>query len=205
MEIKIGNFYTNKTKRFLYPCLKGYGDPFVTKFNLTYKLAVGIHDQTVEDTFSYKENKLYILFDTMYNPRNFESFLKWVKNEPYFIYDYVFSKDCKQNRMRMLILQVPIEYEDSYQAFLKGMYSKMYNKKQLDFLWKQKTDDYHILCNSPVAKKNMLVKIRDEFEIFDDVSYFNSIEESELPLKNKEEIFNFVGEDYFFNKENKVL
>ena len=79
---------------------------------------MGIHDQTVEDTFSYKENKLYILFDTMYNPRNFESFLKWVKNEPYFVYDYVFSKDCKQNRMRMLILQVPLEYEDSYQAFL---------------------------------------------------------------------------------------
>ena len=43
----------------------------------------------------------------------------------------------------------------------------------------------------------MLIKIRDEFEIFDDVSYFNSIEESELPLKNKEEIFNFCWRRLF--------
>ncbi len=205
MEIKIGNFYINKTRRFLYPCLKGYGDPFVTKFNLTYKLAVGIHDSIVEDTFSYKENKLYILFNTVYNPKNFESFLKWVKTEPYFIYDYIFSKDYKQNRMKMVILQVPSEYEDAYQAFLRGEYSKMYTKNQLDTLFKQKdSEDYHILCNSLSARKKMSVKIQEEFDIFDDISYLKS-SESELPLKNREEVFNFVGEECFFNKGNRVL
>lgn len=209
MEIEIGKFYMNKTRRFLYPCLKGHGDLFVLKFNKTFKLAVGIHDQNMADTFSYEAYKIYILLDSGYNKNNFESFMKWVRLEPYYVYDYCFSSDFKYTRKHMLIIKVPEAFYHAYETFLHGRYSLMYtiDQKLSFFCKKDQEKDYKILCNSYDARKEMIKKIQEEFEESSIENYlsYKSLLESELPLKNKEEIFNFSGSKLFFENENTIL
>ena len=193
MEIEIGKFYMNKTRRFLYPCLKEHGDLFVLKFNKTFKLAVGIHDQNMADTFSHEAYKIYILL---------ESFMKWVRLEPYYVYDYCFSSDYKYTRKHMLVIKVPKAFYHAYEAFLHGRYSLMYtiDQKLSFFCKKDQEKDYKILCNSYDARKEMIKKIQEEFEENSIENYLSckSLLESELPLKNKEEIFNFSGSKLFY-------
>ena len=53
----------------------------------------------------------------------------------------------------------------------------------------------------------MIKKIQEEFEESSIENYLSckSLLESELPLKNKEEIFNFSGSKLFFENENTIL
>lgn len=205
MNIAIGKFYINKTKRFLYPCLKGYGDLFKLKFEKIYKLAVGIHDCFMNDTFSYIENKIYILVDSKYNPRDFASFLKWIRLEPYYVIDYVFSTDFKYSRKHMIVLQVPQEYFFAYQSFIESRYSLMYTEEQIISLFSEKNqEDCNILRNNNSAKKEMRNKIQLEFEENCENLSLDFLE-SELPLKGKEEVFNYSKNKIFFEKENLIL
>ena len=138
MKIEVGKFYTNKTKRFLYPCLRGHGDLFILKFNKVFKLAVGIHDENMVDTFSHEAHKIYILLDSAWNKNDFENFMKWVRLEPYYIHDYCFSSDYKYTRKHMLIIKVPKDFYYSYDIFLYGRYSLMYTDDQkLSFFCKK--------------------------------------------------------------------
>lgn len=200
MIIEYNKFYENKTKSFLYPTLKYHGEIFKTKFNSTFKLAVGIHDYNIEDTFSYAKCKIYILFDSLFNKKAFDDFIKYVKFEPYYVYDYIFGDNPKNTRMRMLVIELPKEMVESYYYFLEGLYSRMFSQKQLLSLFHRNSKEFKVLMNESEMKKNMIKKIQKEFEIYEDISIIPM--ESELPLKNKEEIFNYKGNDYFFNINN---
>lgn len=64
MRIQLGTIYYNKTKKYLLPCLKSYGEDFENKINNLFKLAIGIGDFALIDMGVKLEGHIFILVDT---------------------------------------------------------------------------------------------------------------------------------------------
>lgn len=124
----------NKTRKFLLPCLKEYGSEFLTKFNSVYKFAAGIGDVIVTQERSKKpefERHIFILLDSTIATSFFIEFIDWVKDEHYYVDDYVFGNIQKSN-YHMVILRFPEKYYDSFTTFQEGKYSKMFNSETIE-------------------------------------------------------------------------
>lgn len=207
MNIEVGKWYENKTWRFLLPCIKGHGNLFVSKFNSVFKLGVGIHDTLLDGTDLANGRNILILCDKKVKPKDFNMFLNWVKEQTYFKGDYCPDGNFKTSRKHVIILEVPKEYYKSYDNFLKGEYSNMYNSKQLEFLFSapNRKNELEILNKTSKAAENLIKKIEKEFffEVLDTISKNDLIDcEYELPLVRKQEIFNCENnERVYFNEE----
>ena len=191
MNIKIGEFYVNKTWRFLMPCLQGYGESFVSRFNPIFKLGVGIHDTIVENTPIANGSNIFILCDRKYLEKTFDIFLAWVKTQDYYVTDYCPDINFEKSRKLMLVLKIPKEFEKSYQHFLKGEYSKMYSIEHLNTLFlsvPSRLKEYKILTLDNSLKEEFIQSINTEFGTtmrnFDE-----PVKELELPLVLEEEVF----------------
>ena len=191
MNIKIGDFYVNKTWKYLMPCLQGYGDAFVQKFNPLFKLAVGIHDKTVDGTFLEKGHNIFILCDSKYLEKDFESFLLWVRTQEYFVADYCFDADFTKSRKRMIVLQVPENFKKTYEHFIKGEYSKMYDEDVVKTLFGSgnKDQEFKILTLDSSLKGDFIKRVNEEFgtSVY---KFDEELKEYEFPLVTKEEVFN---------------
>jgi hypothetical protein len=108
MIIEKGNFYVNKTWRFLMPCLRGHGEEFVTKFNLVYKLAVGIHDTLLDDSKLSNSDNIYILCDKSINQHRFDEFLEYIRNQIYYVVDYCPESEILESTQIMIVLNIPV-------------------------------------------------------------------------------------------------
>jgi hypothetical protein len=140
MEIIIGKYYDNRTKKYLLPCLREYGDTFVKKFGTIIKLAVGIHDRLLDGSDKSKTNNIYILCDSKSYERNFDQFLSWIKFEPYYITDYKIDSELNsQSRKHMIVLLIPTKYQNAYLKFRQGKYSEMYTKQEIDLFFSDLT------------------------------------------------------------------
>ncbi len=210
MQIQRGKLYENRTWKYLYPCLKEYGEELNENLKNFFKLAVGVRDYNRED----KMNCLYILIDTNlalpnemqlkdYKER-FGKFLDWVKYKEYYVADYVYEKN-----MHMLVLKIPKAHDATYLNFITGKYSLMYNMKEVR--------DYFralVMVNKEMElKKNAEIRLtRDVLEKESSyVSTFVKIvntrfktnatdidfkdAELDFPPDKKEEIFNFKVRD----------
>lgn len=204
MDIKIGKYYVNKTWRFLLPCLRGHGDTFVRKFNPLFKLAVGIHDTLLDGSEISKGKNIYIMIDKNVQQKYFFEFLDWIKYQDYYIIDYCPDGDFKKSRKHVIVISVPKAFESSYDRFLKGEYSKMYSKEEVDLLFSNpdRKKEYNILSKHRTAIKGFINTINTEFDVDTSINDIK-FEEYELPLKKTEEIFNCCCDNYsiFFGGE----
>lgn len=132
----------NRTKKYLLPCLKEYGEEFISKINNVFKVAVGIGDiisiQHHIDLTPGKEvpkpkfeRHLFILIDTGIASDHFIHFLDWVKEQSMYVDDYVFD-NIQKSQYHMIVIQFPEKYYDSFDTFKKGKYSKMFNTNGYD-------------------------------------------------------------------------
>lgn len=204
MDIKIGSLYRNKTWRFLVPCLRGHGTIFVDKFMPVFKLAVGIHDSYLDGAPLSNGRNIYILLDTKYNSKKYTSFMDWIVCQEYFVGEYCPDSELIDSRKKMVILRIPEEYNNAYDCFLKGEYSYMYSKEQLNLLFNYKDlkKTYSIL--SKTGEEEFQIFKKEVDEMFGVVSNVNDLRRGEwsLPLKKTEEIFHYKqGETYFFNEK----
>lgn len=193
MNIEIGQFYINKTWRFLLPCLRGHGDSFVERFNPVFKLAVGIYDTTVENSKYDNLGNIYILCDTAYQPKSFNNFLNWLKFQNYYVTDYSFEPDIQYSRKRMVVIQVPKDYKNSYIHFIKSEYSKMYSTEILKELFSNpaREKEFNIISKNDKCRFEFLNLLNQEFNTEIELEEFEEdFKEFELPLKRKEEVFN---------------
>lgn len=209
MKIQNGKLYENKTWKFLFPCLRAYGEDVINKFNAFFKIAVGIGDFNI----TTQQNCLYILIDTNISlterglkqyKENFNLFLDWFRLQHFYVKDYLFDDSNTQGK-HMLVIRVPSDYYKSYSYFLEGKYSKMYTKEQLDVLFKihslpkgavehsqneraKKSRDIlerkKEVVKSFVNRVNLRFKTTATYEDFKDA-------EVEFPIDYKEEIFNY--------------
>lgn len=213
MNIEIGQFYTNKTWRFLLPCLRGHGETFVKKFNPVFKLAVGIHDTLIDNTKESNGRNIYILCDISYQPKVFEEFIHWIKYQDYYVTDYCPDSNFQTSRKRMIVVRVPDKFKMAYDNFLKGNYSKMYEKDDLNSLFSipAREKEFKILTLDASYHNDFIKILNEEFSTNFTISDLEGdFEELELPLKRCEEMFNcqenkriFFSED--FDKKIKTI
>lgn len=130
MNIKSGEFYNNKTRRYLYPCIVAYyGQELINRINSFCKLAVGIGDGNKVT----QNNCLFILLDTSekglrttLDMSRFENFLVWIRKQDFYETDYL-----KSESSHMIVIKIPEKYQKSVFKFLKGKYSEMYSSKDI--------------------------------------------------------------------------
>lgn len=206
MEIKIGKQYINKTWKFLVPTLRGHGDPFVNRFNALFKLSVGIHDTYLCGSELSNGRNIYVLIDKKYKEKNFKEFMSYLECQPYFKGDYCPDSNILGSRKHMIILEVPEEFQNAYDKFLQGKYSEMYTQDQIDLLFTagSKSEVYEIITKTGDSFNNFIKKVSNEFGGIINPNDFNT-GERELPLKKKEEIFNYSEGGIFFNEEKDKI
>jgi len=156
MQIQSGKLYENRTWIYLYPSLKYYGDNLMNHLSSFIKLAVGIGDSNLK----VEGNCIFILVDTSIKlssdldrlnyQRNFSKFLDWVRYQYYYVTDYVYDNLDKSEK-HMIVLKVPLQLDSSYVHFVKGEYSEMYNKEQLNKLFNVMNN---VSNNPSIAKRN---------------------------------------------------
>lgn len=180
MKIQIGEVYMdkvtnqktifpNKTRKYLLPCLREYGNTFITKINNVFKVAVGIGDIIVDQTAIHYERHIFILIDTTIAPKHFMNFLEWVKNEPMYEEDYVYD-NIQKSDYHMVVLKFPEKYYDSFETFKKGKYSEMFNEETIHRFFEHHPDAQSVFIKS----HNYRIKFAEELN-----SFLNNVREAD--------------------------
>lgn len=198
MEVELGKIHENKTKSFLVPGLKFYGDVFTAKISGDlFKLSFGIHDALLDGADILEGKRpVFIMVDKAVNPSKTWKAIEWFRLRDYYITDY--SCDFGSvARKHMLVLDFPAELSEAYEKFIEGKYSEMYNQEQLDKFFPDKNSTaYKILTKSLDYMPTFISKIEEVFDvkIEDKTPYIDS--ELEFPISmsiktRKAEIFNY--------------
>lgn len=206
MNIKIGEYYVNKTWRFLMPCLRGHGDEFVRKFNPLYKLGVGIFDSYAQGQPWTKGNNIYIMIDKLYQPKQVNDFLDWVRTQSYYKFDYCPDADVLSSRKHMVVIEIPNMFNDAYNHFLQSSYSTMYLENDIKLLFSnvERQPEAKVLRRDSSILDDYIKKVNEKFGTTLVKSDFQ-MSEYEFPLENKEEIFNYSGNNVFFCVETDLV
>lgn len=134
----------NKTLRYLTPCLKEYGLIFEQMYRSVFKIALGIGDMIIIDQDKKYEQHLFMLIDTRLYPKQFISFLDWIREQVFYEDDYVYG-NIKISPCHMIIVKIPEKYMESYDKFNQGKYSEMYPDANIDELFKKFPDSIKVL------------------------------------------------------------
>jgi len=171
MEIKIGQTVENKTIKYLLPSLKYLGNDFKAKFNLIHPLAFGVHDVLLDGTHFEGQKLIYILIDKLVKPNSFNSFLSWIKLQPFYALDYAFD-NMQTGRMHMVAISYPEKLADAYDKFIQGKYSKMYSKEEVNLFFTENRE----------AARNIINKTDDTGRVH--VNNLNHMYNSNITLKD---------------------
>lgn len=137
MKIQIGEIYMdkvtdqkitypNKTRKYLLPCLKHYGQTFVSKLGSVFKVAVGIGDVITDNCGLHHEKHIFILIDSTIATSFFQKFLVWIREQPQYQDDYVFG-NIQKSTYHMVVVKFPESFYESFNTFKEGKYSQMYS------------------------------------------------------------------------------
>ncbi len=190
MHIEIGKHYVNKTWKYLVPCLKSYGPTFVAKYNCLYKLAAGIDDTVLDGRFDDKR-VIFLLIDKKYKRNISGNVIEWFRNQPFVLTDYAVG-DLESTRKHMIVIEIPSMFNDSYDEFLKGRYSAMYNDTDIEYLFKNSPQDVKDIFNrTDEGYNNFIIKIKNSFGT--DVTKSDLIgAELDFPIEKFKEVFNYT-------------
>lgn len=189
MNIEIGKQYTNKTWRFLVPCLKAYGDSFVSQLNRVHKLAVGIHDEVFGILEDSDNRYLYILCDTEVNKKDYSNFVTWLSTQPYFVTKY--SASLVYTRKEMLVVRIPEMFNKSYDMFLQHRFNEMFTEEEAKLLFSTelRKKELDIMLRRTSAYDEFIKSVKEEFNT--DITYTDIGIQLELPYQKHEEVFNY--------------
>lgn len=202
IEINNNNIYSNRTFKYLTPCLKDWGKDFVDQVGKLPLQAWGIGDCSVNSVFD--EDNLYCLIvtdGTFKNNRNFvlnkvSDFLDWFRSHPSYHDDYEYD-DFNGNK-HMLVVNLPEQHKGIITKFINGSYSSMYNKDTIDRLFNKKmkigrieqdNDKYLVLTHDSRYREVFKKRLKEDFnynsgDIAIDAEY-------DYPPILGEEIFNY--------------
>lgn len=205
IELDEERIFVNKTSRFLLPCLRGYGEDFVKRFNSFYKYAVGISDSYWYGVTKDRGRYIFILCNTGKNIYQIHNFLHWIKKKPFFVESYCPDAAIKTSNKLMIVLEIPERFNNAYDMFVQGKFSQMFTEEEKELLFLDKNlESYQILSRSIDYMESFVNKLNSEFETSIKVKDFDEIPpEMEIPLKSVEEIFN-SSKEYFLSSEEDV-
>ena len=196
MEIRYGKKFENRTSRFLLPgIIFGHGKIFKLKISDIYILAAGLDDRIVYDNKKYdflsERKPIFILIDKFINRRKVEDFLYWLKYQPFYLGEYPVDMT---GRAYMIIIDTPEAFHSSYDNFIVGKYSEMYNLEQLNEIFKDIEDETYLILTRDISRllPDFVRKLEETFNTT--LKYTDFItSEMDLPYKlsEKDEIFNY--------------
>jgi len=183
---------TNKTWKYLYLSLKGWGPELVATINTSTKVQVVVKDCLSEVQF---EPAIYIVFEPdLYHKVFYNTSLTFLREHEAYIADYpIYKEEGKKNHV--VALKIPPKFEKAYKEFLKGRYSQMYTRDEILELYSSPVfDEYRdVLLKTDKAKKRFIVQLNKEFNTEFDTDFKQDERtgvEYDLPLKTKEEYLN---------------
>lgn len=186
IKTDIEGCYENFTKKYLFPALLFYGNDFRRKVLGLNRIAVGIGDVIIEKCNQSFDYPILMLLKTTHF--SFIGFLEWVKEQPYYLYDYAFdSLLC--GSLHIVVIQFPTEMIAAYNKFLESKYSEMYSANQIEEFF-LKEDTKNILYKNPSYKENFKKRIQKEFCYYQYIPNYHC-KEYEFPISKKQEIFNY--------------
>lgn len=156
--------YPNKTRKYLLPCLKHYGEPFIHHINSVFKVAVGIGDFIVDKCGVTHEKHIFILLDTKIANPFFKKFITWIKEQPMYEDDYVFD-NIQKSTYHMVVLKFPEQYYSSFQTFKQGKYSQMFNQETIDLFFEKFPDVKKVLIKDHSYRIEFTKKLNKVFEL----------------------------------------
>lgn len=128
---RVTYMFENKTRQYLLPALKEYGNEFIDRLNSVYKVAVGIADIVVDNANIKFEKHLFILLETNTAPDFFKGYLEWIREQHMYEDDYVYDNIQKSN-MHMIVIKLPEKYYHTIELFKKGKYSEMFDASTIE-------------------------------------------------------------------------
>lgn len=128
---------TTKSKKYLLPCMRVYGDEFVRKLNSVFKVAVGIGDMVLTNRGKGDYQKhLFILLDSKVCNSFFIEFIEWIRDQYMYEDDYAYDNIMKSS-FHMVILRFPTQFYEAFETFKLGEYSKMYDMTTIEKYFSQ--------------------------------------------------------------------
>jgi len=193
MQIKIGQYYVNKTWKYLLPCLKDYGITFESKYNSLFKFAAGIHDTALDGSDLENQKLIYVLIDKKYKPKITYNIMDYMDNQDFCIANYAFD-DLEEGRKHMFIFEIPEKYHDAYDEFLKGRYSSMYTPDEIQRLFPSETSEARqVFDRTDEAIDRMIRNVKNSFGTT--ITKKDLVgAELDFPIEKVKEIFNYKEE-----------
>lgn len=187
VNYKTNEILQNRTRKYLLPILKEYGEIFKKKFNMIFKVSCGIGDSIVKERGVNCENHIFILINTKISPKSFIDFITWIKQQSYYERDYIYG-NLQNSNFHMVVLKIPEKFQKSLENFKKSKYSKMYSTEELNLHFHNYIEEKKVLSKDTLYKEEFIKKINKEFET--NIKDFD-IEDYELdfPIDILEEIF----------------
>ena len=121
-----------------------------------------------------------------------QKFIECYRGIRYYVDEYPANLEDKY----MVVLSVPEEFQSSYQHFLKGEYSKMYSKPQLEKIKIRQILNGNINGTYLVLTKNQVAyeeycKILNTIYKTDHYPPIEEVKEFDIPPRINQEVFNF--------------
>lgn len=182
----------NKTRVFLLPCLRVYGERFITRLNNVYKVAVGLGDMVITNRyFKAPERHIFILLDSRVAKPHFVEFMEWIKYQECYEDDYVYGNITK-SPYHMIVLKFPEKYWDCFDTFREGKYSEMFSQDCINSVFKETDDAVKIFAKDKSYRITFTERLLEEFNIkgkyAEDIRQ-GYLGEIDFPPKQDEETF----------------
>ena len=197
MKITTNKLYDNKTKKYLLPIIKDYGNDVLSRINRLFKLAIGIDDAAISRSLNLNYH-LFFLLDANIKKASFISDLEWLRQQYCYATDYPYG-DIKTSNLHMLVIKIPENHKITYDHFVNNAFSKMYSEENIKKYFKPGDERIKILTKDRVATESFVNDINTHFDT--DYVYEEWVGEVEYPVKNSEEIFNFGIQEKVITKD----
>lgn len=186
MKIQLGTIYMNKTKKYLLPCLREYGEEFTDRITNLFKLAVGIGDFALIDMGIQLDKHVFILIDTNLSRKYFNSTMNWLRIQDFYGFDYPYD-DIHTGHLHMIAIKLPEKYYDTFGKFNESHFSEMYKEEDLDNLFQNK-EELKVLKKD---KDYMVQFVNEVNQIYlTDIDPTEWTGELDFPILLDEEMFN---------------
>lgn len=182
--------FKNKTVKYIFPCVKEYGQEFITRIEQVYKIAIGLGDiitRITNKSYAF-EKHLFIALDSTIAAPFFKEFIKWIRDQPMYIDDYVYGNIQKSN-IHMVVIRLPDTVNgETISLFKNGTYSKMFGKEAIDKFFNNHPKATKILLKDDGYKLTFAKILKREFGTVVDPEDLTG--ELDLPPRKDLEIFN---------------
>jgi len=117
--------YVNRSKLYLAPVVNSFDSRLAGIINKTTPLAWGVNDLIYHQKKARLNHAIFILHNTIH----MRDYMRYVKNKPYYVDDYIFHLGNLDIHMSVLRMTRP--WRKTHQAFVNGKFSEMYDDRQL--------------------------------------------------------------------------